>query len=252
MELKLPETVTEIRDTDPGTLLIFSHPKAGKTTLLQGLPNCLIIDLEAGSKFITGKKIQINTIQELSDLAKLIKEKNDEIGGYFYDYIAIDTVTELETLVLPLALKLYNRTAMGKGYKGDILALPNGAGYKYLRDAFEIVWKKFVGLSRCLILLGHIKTRSINKLGKELEIRDIALTGKIATGTAAAMDANGYLYRKGNQSIVSFKRPEVDTVTGARPPHMEDRDIVVAERQEDGTYVYHWEEIFRFLADSNS
>ena len=62
MELKLPETVTEIRDTDPGTLLIFSHPKAGKTTLLQGLPNCLIIDLEAGSKFITGKKIQINTI----------------------------------------------------------------------------------------------------------------------------------------------------------------------------------------------
>lgn len=244
MTIELPEKIIKASHDNPRRLLIFSQPKVGKTTLLSGLENCLILDLEEGSDFIDGLKIKINNLDQLLEVCNKIKEKNEEINGYYYNYIAIDTVTALEDMVKPIALSLYNQTPMGKTYKGDILSLPNGAGYKYLRDAFDIVYNKFDRLSKCLILIAHVKDKSISKQGKDITARDINLTGKIKFITASKMDAIGYLMRKSGKNILSFVTNEDDLATGARPAHLRNAEFVISEENGTGIKCY-WENIFK-------
>lgn len=244
MAISLPEQIIEASHDNPRRLLIFSQPKVGKTTLLSALPNCLIIDLEKGSDFISGLKIQVEDHNDLLEIAEEIEKKNKQKGDFFYDYIAIDTVTALESIVKPIALALYNQTPMGKSYKGDILSLPQGAGYHYLREAFEIVYKRFDRLSKCLILLAHVKDKSITKQGKDITARDINLVGKIKFITAANMDAIGYLMRKGNQNILSFKTSEDDLATGARPLHLRNAEFCISEIIDDKMVVY-WDKVFK-------
>lgn len=104
-EITLPTKETGILNRDPKSLLIFSKPKVGKTTLLSQLPNCLIIDLENGTDYISAVKLKANTIQELFDIeAAIIKAKNP------YKYIALDTVSALEELCIPYAEYLYSKS----------------------------------------------------------------------------------------------------------------------------------------------
>ena len=39
-----------------------------------------------------------------------------------------------------------------------------------------------------------------------------------------------------------------EATAGARPEHLANKDIVVAERQEDGSFVSHWDRIYPSLA----
>ncbi len=135
---------------------------------------------------------------------------------------------------------------MGKTYTGNILSLPNGAGYGYLREAFETVYNSFHGLSKCLILSGHIKKSSITKEGKELGAKDLDLTGKLKQITCSDADAIGYLYRKENNvNILSFKTSEVDLATGARPKHLRQQEIQISEFDPKTEVITaHWDRIF--------
>lgn len=40
----LPKTKTVVKTQNPKNLIIFANPKAGKTTSLAQLPDCLIVD----------------------------------------------------------------------------------------------------------------------------------------------------------------------------------------------------------------
>jgi AAA domain len=244
--MELPKQVVKATNLNPRRLFIFSQPKVGKTTLLSKLPKALLIDLESGSDFVDAIKVKANSVDDLRAISKAIKEENAKLppGMFAYDYIVIDTVTALEDMVKPLALELYQKTPMGKAYKGNILNLPNGAGYGYLREAFERVYAAFDGQSKCLILLGHIKKASILKDGKELAAKDIDLTGKLKSITAANMDAIGYLYRRSNQCILSFKTSEEDLATGARPPHLKNQEFVMSEDCPDKGFQTFWERVF--------
>jgi hypothetical protein len=244
--MKLPTELIDVVDRNPSKLFIFSNPKVGKTSLVAQLPNCLILDAERGTKFVKALKLPAENIDDLREISDAIDEKNEKLGKFAYDYIAIDTVTALQDIAKELALKLYKKTPMGSTYKGDdVLKLPNGGGYYYLREAFEKIYKSFEGRSKCLILLGHIKPASILKDGKELMAKDIDLTGKIKSITAADMDAIGYLYRKGNQNILSFKTSEDDLATGARPPHLRGQEIIISEYDPTTEVLTtHWDKIF--------
>ena len=48
-------------EVEPRRLLLYSVPKAGKTTIFSQLPNSLIIDTEDGSDFVDALKIKIDT-----------------------------------------------------------------------------------------------------------------------------------------------------------------------------------------------
>lgn len=247
----LPKQVEEVVQKSPRRLFIFSQPKTGKTSLVAQLPNNLIIDMEDGSKFVKALKINLYELasSEGKHPLKVLREIGDELAKreVVYDYITLDTSTSLEKLAWELALHKYKASPIGKNFTGnDVSTLANGAGYGWLRLAFEEIYSMFdKHANKCLILLGHAKTASILKDGKELNAKDINLTGKLKFAVTSNMDAIGYLYRdkdtKGN--ILSFKTEEFDLATGARPIHLRDKNFVISELVNDEV-VTHWDKIF--------
>lgn len=153
MSIVLPTSKIKAERVNPKRLVIYSKPKTGKTTCYAGLEDNLIFDLEHGADFIEALKVPITNLQQLLDTGKAIREANMP-----YKYITIDTVTALEEMIQPLAIKLYKQTSMGKNYDGDnITSLPNGAGYLYIRQAFFQVLDYVDTLADHVILSGHIK-----------------------------------------------------------------------------------------------
>lgn len=243
--ITLPTGVVGAVTKSPKNLVIFSKPKVGKTTLLSQLPNSLLIDLEDGSDYVAAVKIKITTIQDLFNLEAAIVN-----AGKPYKYIAIDTISALEDLCIPYAEFLYSKSPMGANWfttgkpkHGSILNMANGAGYPWLRQAFEDVVKRFKVLAPHLILLGHVKDTMLEKNGSTFEALDLNLTGKLKIFTTSKADAIGYLVRKGNKNILSFKTQD-DILCGARPEHLRNKEIVISEIAEDGKVTTHWDQIF--------
>ncbi len=128
MSIVLPTKKVKAERQNPKRIVIYSKPKTGKTTAYAGLDNNLILDLENGADYVDALKVNINSLQELLDTGKAIKE-----AGKPYKFITVDTVTALEDMIMPLAIKLYKQTPMGKNFDGDtVITLPNGAGYLYI------------------------------------------------------------------------------------------------------------------------
>lgn len=105
MAITLPTKPIKPESQNPKKLFLYSQPKCGKTTALAQLEGCLIIDLESGSDYVEALKVKATNLQELSEVFAAIKEQ-----GCPYKYIALDTVTKLEEMVLPLAKQLYQLT----------------------------------------------------------------------------------------------------------------------------------------------
>ena len=239
MSIVLPTKKVGPQRVNPKRLIIYSKPKTGKTSAFAGLEDNLIIDLENGADYVEALKIQITSLQELLEAGKAIKE-----AGNPYKYVTIDTVTALEDMVMPLAIKLYRNTSMGKSYDGDnVLSLPNGAGYLYLRQAFFQVLDFIDTLAPHIILAGHIKDKQVDDKGEMVLAANIDLTGKIKSLICANADAIGYMFRKGNKTILSFKTSE-EVTCGARPEHLRNEEIVVSEMNNKGELEFHWDKIY--------
>lgn len=129
MAIELPKTKKPAEKQDPKNLLIFSKPKQGKSSALAELPGALCIDLEDGGyDYIDAVKIKANSVSDIKEICKAIKE-----ADYPYQFIVLDTITALEEMVKPLALKLYTDTVAGSKFTGkNILDAPMGAGQKWL------------------------------------------------------------------------------------------------------------------------
>lgn len=236
--IELPTQIVEAKTKSPEKLIIYAAPKVGKTALAALLKDNLLIDLEGGSNFVAALKIKATTYQELHEICEEIKKK-----GKPYRYITLDTATALENMVLPLALKLYKATPMGKLYEGDILSLPNGAGYKYVRDAYEMMLNKVQDCCERLILLGHVKDKTIERQGKEVQARELDLTGKLSSITCSKADAIGFLYREGNTNILTFETAN-DIICGARPEHLKNKKLVISEVDKEGKLTAYWDKVF--------
>ena len=238
MSIVLPTSKVKAERINPKRILIYSKPKTGKTTAYAGLDDNLIIDLENGSDYVEAMKVKAESLQELKEIGKAIKE-----AGYPYKYVTIDTVTALEDMVMPLAVNLYRQTPMGKNYDGDnVTTLPNGAGYLYIRQAFFQVLDFIDKLAPTIILSGHIKDKVVDDKGEMVMSANIDLTGKIKSLICANADAIGYMYRKGNQTILSFKTNE-EVTCGARPEHLRNEEIVISEMI-DGVLKTSWDKVF--------
>lgn len=213
-----------------------------KTTALANLPNCLIVDTERGSDYLDALKVQVNSIADINELCKALKAANCP-----YDFIAIDTITMLEDVCKPLALKLYQATPAGANYTGDIINAPSGAGWGHLRAAVEMVIDKIESCTRNIVLVCHCKDAAIDK--SDLTIKQIDLSGKLGRILAAKADAIGLLDRdEDSNTILSFDTADKYTECGARPAHLRNAVIKLGEMQEDGTLQFHWERIYPSLA----
>lgn len=244
-EIFLPKEKIKATLQDPRNLIIFSKPKQGKTTAIANLPNCLIFDTEQGSLYVDALKIQINSISDLNNVCKAIIK-----AGRPYKFIAIDTMTALEDMSKPLALKLAMNTPLGSKLtpESDILNLANGAGYKFWRDAIEMLVSMVSKCADNIILICHTKDAAV--ANSDVTVKAIDLSGKESRVLASKSDAIGYLERdEDSNTILSFNANDKYVECGSRPEHLKNKDVVLGEMQKDGTIVYHWERIYPSLAN---
>jgi hypothetical protein len=236
--MKLPTKKIKASSNSPKKMLFFSKPKTGKTSILAELKDSLILDLENGTDFLDAVKVKVRNSADLKEVGEAIKA-----AGRPYKYIIVDTVTKLEDIALQVALQLYKATPLGKNFEGDnVLTLANGAGYLYQRMAMEKLLAYIETLADRIIYSGHIKTKYIEKNGKEVAAAEVDLQGKAKSMLCADMDAIGLLYRDGDKNIITFVTKD-EVICGARPEYLRNAEIVLSEYI-DGKYVTHWDKIF--------
>jgi hypothetical protein len=238
---KKPSTITR---KEPSLFLLYGPPKVGKTTLISTLPNNLILDLERGSEFNECLSMQVIGWRPPATETAEIKAKRFEEERYYfteagaaihaagkpYDFVTVDTVTMLEEYVLPEALADYKKTAMGSNYDGnDVRLLPKGAGYGYLRNSFQDALNRIRTLANNIILIGHLKDSVIEKAGKEVNAKDLDLTGKLKLICCAASDCIGYLHRgSGDELLINFKSSD-QVLCGSRISSLRGQEIKIAD-----------------------
>ena len=253
-EIVLPTQKVAASQISPKNLIIFSKPKVGKTSLLAQLEDCLILDLEQGSDYVDAMKLKASSVDDIKAIGKAIKE-----AGYPYKYIAVDTITALETICLPYAEILYSRTPMGKNWfkktpdgkyapdsgkamYGLVTSLPNGGGWMYQREAITKIIEFIKTLAPRVILVGHVRETMLEKNGSEFSSSDLDLTGKVKRIISSQSDAIGYLHRRGNINILSFKTTD-EISCGARPIHLKNKEIEISMYEDDVLHTF-WDKVY--------
>lgn len=272
MQVTIPTEKSITTRKDPRVMIVYSPPKVGKTTLFSTLPNNLILDLESGTDFVECMAMKIIGIVPPKNEDEEKKKNRIEVekqyylteagqaivlAGKPYDFITVDTITILEDLVLPLANEKYRNSPMGANWgllpdkktidpTADVKALARGAGYYYLRLAFDEILNKIYKLANNIILIGHMKNSIVDKNGEEVTSKELSLTGKIKEITCANADAIGYMYRgSNNELLISFKGSE-EVLCGARPKHLRGKIIKIADYDEkiDSLINIQWDLIY--------
>ena len=242
--ITLPKEKQKPKVSNPKLIILFGRPKAGKSTLAASIDNNLIIDLEDGYQALEAMVVQARSVKDFGDIATAIREEIKNTGKKPYKYITIDNATRLEEMCLSYAIQLYRATPQGKNYQGnDIRTLPNGSGYMWIRMAVKKVIDLFRDLSDTLILIAHVKERQINVEGQEMSEMALDLTGKLGDILCGEADAIGYVYRKKNETIISFEGGE-NNIREARAEHLRGKKIVVATSDENNKVTVDMSKIF--------
>lgn len=201
----------------------------------------MIFDLEDGAKYIDALKLNITDPKEFMEACKAIKE-----AGCPYDYITIDNLTRLAEMAKPIALSNFLKSDQGKNFTGtDVLTASHGAGYAFLWKAIKTMIDWVSQVTKNVILIGHVKAgaddgdilKDLNMPGEKAKIELTSLS-----------DAIGYVHRDENSNLcVNFESDSV--CAGARPRHLANKNIIVAERQANGDFTSKWERIYPSLAE---
>lgn len=243
--LVLPKKRKPPEMVNPKRMLLFGQPKTGKTSILAALDDCLILDMEEGSSHVEAMSVKINNGDDYRQVFAALKQaKEDNDGKVPYRFLAIDTLTALEELSLPLATKLYNQTPMGAKFTGDVRTLPNGAGYLYTRNAFMKLLKPLQQFCETLIMVGHVKEKEIGRDGEQMTERSINLTGQTKNIICGWADTIGLVYRDGNKTMINFA-PSDDLIVGSRQQHLIGQKICVASSDEEHNLMVDWGSVFK-------
>lgn len=234
----LPTKPQKAKAINATSMVIYGKPKVGKTTVLAKLSNCLIIDTEKGSAFVDGMIMSppehygpVGRFVWLKDVAKKIKE-----SGRPYDYVAIDTLSQLDVdaewvgtynYMNSISGKKFNRDSSGAMLKSDhpdyesVLTLGNGYGYRYTRDAIMDIYESLKDLGKvCTIFVCHVADKMIaNKAGEEVMIKDLALIGKTRDVIPRLCDAIGNVWNEDGKMMISFIGNN-EKIGGVRAKHL--------------------------------
>lgn len=84
---------------------------------------------ECGSTYVDALKLKVNSLKELNEICKAIKDAKKP-----YRFITIDTITAVEEMAKPLAIKFYQNSPVYSDRYADVkdpAQLPNGSGYAF-------------------------------------------------------------------------------------------------------------------------
>lgn len=203
--------------------------------------------MENGSTYVDALKIKINSLKQLKEVCKAIKD-----AGNPYKFITIDTVTAVEEMAKPLAISLYQASPMFSEKYADVTdpqALPNGSGWAFWRAAIEKIIDMVAKCTDNLIICGHVKDSALQE-GASGVLKELDLAGKTKRVLSAKSDAIGFVHRDENSNLCIQFGTDGEVLTGARPSHLANKDIIVAERQEDGSFISRWDRIYPSLANA--
>lgn len=249
----LPMEVTLVQSVNPRNLLLFGLQKCGKTTALANLPGNLIIDTEVeGTEFVSALKLKVPKDRGPASKMKWLKDVAAKIraAGCPYDYVTIDTLTEVDEWAEWSGTRLYmgsiagqkfNRVLDGMGrpeidkatgksieYASNdpnylsVHTLEWGYGYKWSRQEMTEVYDLFQSIGKiCTIFVCHVVDKNvISKLtSTEVKTMDVSLTGKVKDIIGRRVTGIGYVYNKDGVVMISFKGNE-DKIGGIRSAHI--------------------------------
>lgn len=241
MELSTP-------DQNLHSCILYGLPKCGKTTILSQLKGCLIIDTEEGSDKISGliKKVPSN-LGPVSKMQWLDRFADELIkAGKPYDYVALDTFSEINDWAEwsgtyrycnSIMGKSFNREldAFGKPIKGGPLLPPNddnyesvhnlaeGYGYRWSREDTMRMFEKYLRVAKkCVFYVCHVEDKYIaaKETVDAVIPKQLALTGKLRNILPRKVDAIGYIYNEDGIIKVNFTGNE-ERVGGNRCKHLQ-------------------------------
>jgi hypothetical protein len=217
----LPDAKRKAIRLSPRIMVLYGLPKVGKTKALSMLEDCLIADLEEGTLAHEALAVNVGSMTELKALGLALATHKKETGVNKYKRIAIDTTDILEDWCEVEAAINYKKTAIGKSFTGTIITeLPNGAGWKHQREEVKKWIQAFSQLCDSLICVTHVKDKLIStKAGNEVSVKDINLTGKLASIVCSMADAIAYVYREDGKLMVSFDGGD-NITAGCRQEHL--------------------------------
>ncbi len=96
-----------------------------------------------------------------------------------------------------------------------------------------------------LILVCHVKDKQIQMNGAESNELVVDLAGKLGDIICGEADAVGFIYREGNQTIISFEGG-AGHIREARPLHLRGKKFVVGESDADNNLKMDMSKIFTY------
>jgi len=241
-DFELPDGLT-VPEINMQSCILFGLPKCGKTTLLSLLPDCLIIDTENGTNKISAlvKKVPedrgpVGRMRWLDEFADYLIAK-----GKPYDYVAIDTLTEVNDMAEWSGTYRYMNSPQGKsfnrvdGEKGGQMLKPvddgyesvhtigEGFGYRWSREDTMRVFEKYMRVAKkCVFFVCHVEDKYI-ALKENTDVlvpKQLALTGKLRNILPRKVDAIGYVYNEDGTIKINFTGSE-ERVGGSRAVHLQ-------------------------------
>lgn len=227
--------------------ILFGKEKCGKTTALSQLENCLIIDTENGSKMV--KALAMNVPSDRGPVGKIqwLKKLGEELvkQGKKYDYVAIDTLSEVNEWAEWSGTFRYMNSPQGKSFnrerdkhgnpiKGGAFLDPNddayesvhtladGNGYRWSREEMLTIFKLFQNVAKkCVFFVCHIEDKfvGLKESTESVVPKQLALTGKLRDILPRKVDAIGYVYNDGGVIKVNFTGTE-EKLGGNRAKHL--------------------------------
>lgn len=93
MAIELVKDIRKPITKNPRIQIIYSVPKAGKTTIISALPNHLILELEpGGADYVEGRVQEIGKASEFNEVLSSILNSPEKVC----EYLGIDTITKLD------------------------------------------------------------------------------------------------------------------------------------------------------------
>ena len=130
------------RALDMKSILLFGHPKIGKSTFANRAKKAVFFECEPGLNELSVFRIPIRCWPDFLEACKLIAE-----GNHDFRTIVIDTAD--------IAFRLcteYVNAKHGVEYEGD---LPHGKGWAFVKAEWTRVLTRLAGLPYGLILISH-------------------------------------------------------------------------------------------------
>lgn len=125
-------------------LLIYGHPKAGKSTFCSHMDSPLFLATEPGLSALSVFEISITSWNTFLEACKEIAK-----GEHKFKTIVIDTVDNLYKLCVE-----YMLVKLGIQHEGD---LPFGKGYALIKNEFMRAIRKLAMLPYGLVLTSHVE-----------------------------------------------------------------------------------------------